>query len=123
MSKKSNVSTITRTTATSTRSISKRVADLVEDYLPEVIDRVVEVSNQSVLAINIAIKPAGRTEATKDPQVSISVKPKFGEEVVSFKARLTGEGDDAQLSLIGEMLESDAADDAAEGADDEAATG
>lgn len=117
---KSKVSTIT--TATSTKAIADRVGELVKDYLPEVIDRVVEVSRQSSLSVNVTIKPAGRTEATKDPQVSISVTPKYGEEVISFKARLSGEGDDAQLSLIGEMLEADFGDDDAAGAE-EAATG
>lgn len=121
---RSKISTLTRTTATSTKAVAQRAADLIVDYLPEVIDRVIEVQRQSSLQVNITIKPAGRTEATKDPQVSISAKPQWGEEVVTFKARLSGEGDDAQLSLIGEMLAADEADEEeAELAGDEAATG
>lgn len=91
---------LTRTTATSARAIGKRVADIVEDYLPEIIDRVVEVDRGSSLAINVVVKPAGRTEATKDPEVLITATPKYGAEAIAIKARITGEGDDAQLTLI-----------------------
>lgn len=104
----SNVRQITRNTATSTRAISKRVADLVESYLPAVIGRVVEVDHASSLQIRISVRPAGRTDATKDPEVIITARPDYGEEVVRLKARLTGEGDDAQLSLIQEMITGEA---------------
>ena len=102
-----NVRQLTRNTKTSTAAVAKRVADLVEDYLPDVIDRVVEVDKSSSLVINVVVKPAGRTEATKDPEVIITAAPKYGEEVVRLKARLTGEGDSAQLSLIQEMIAAD----------------
>jgi len=36
--------------------------------------------------------------------VIIKAKPDYGDEVVIIRARLTGEGDDAQLSLISELL-------------------
>lgn len=101
----SKVQQLTRTTATSTASVAKRAAALVVDYLPDVIARVTEVNKQSSLAINIHVRPAGRTEATKDPVVIIKAKPDYGDEVITLKARLTGEGDDAQLSLIQEMIE------------------
>jgi len=92
------VKTLTRTTATSAKAIGARVADVIEDYLPEIIDRVVEVDRGSSLAVNIIVKPAGRTEAAKDPEVVITCTPKYGAEAITIKARITGEGDDAQLS-------------------------
>lgn len=121
----SNVRQITRNTATSTRAIAKRAADLVEAYLPSVIGRVVEVDHASSLQIRISIRPAGRTDATKDPEVIITAKPDYGEEVVRLKARLTGEADDAQLSLIQEMIASEAEfeDDQTGETGDAAATG
>ena len=122
----SNVRQITRNTATSTRAIAKRAADLVEVYLPAVIGRVVEVDHASSLQIRISVRPAGRTDATKDPEVIITAKPDYGEEVVRLKARLTGEAEDAQLSLIQEMIagEVDFEDDkTGEAGEDAAATG
>lgn len=98
------VKTLTRTTATSAKAIGSRVAACVEDYLPEIIDRVVEVDRGSSLAINIIVKPAGRTEAAKDPEVVITCTPKYGAEAITIKARITGEGDDAQLSLIQDFV-------------------
>ncbi len=95
---------LTRNTKTSTAAVSKRAADLIVDYLPSVIARVCEVDKASSLTITISVRPAGRTEATKDPEVIIKAKPDYGDEVVTLKARLTGEGDDAQLSLISELI-------------------
>ena len=71
------------------------------------------------------MRPAGRTDATKDPEVIITAKPDYGEEVVRLKARLTGEADDAQLSLIQEMIagEVDFEDDETGESGDAAATG
>lgn len=108
------VQSLTRTTKTSTEAVAKRVAALVVDYLPSIINRVVDVDGASSLHITVRVKPAGRTDATKDPEVSIKARPDYGEEVVILKARLTGEGDDAQLSLIQEMIagEEEFADDA-----------
>ncbi len=95
---------LTRNTKTSTDAVAKQAAALIVDYLPEIIRRVVAVDHTSSLQITIKVKPAGRTEAAKDPEVSITAKPDYGAEVVTFKARLTGEGDDAQLTLISEMV-------------------
>ena len=100
---------LTRNTKTSTAAVAKRAADLVVDYLPSVIARVVEVDKVSSFTVFIQVKPAGRTEATKDPEVIIKGKPDYGEEVIILKARLSGEGDDAQLSLIHELVEGEAA--------------
>jgi len=100
---------LTRNTKTSTAAVAKRAADLIVDYLPSVIARVCEVDKASSLAINISVRPAGRTEATKDPEVIIKAKPDYGDEVVIIRARLTGEGDSAQLSLISELLPSEQA--------------
>ena len=102
-----NVQTLTRNTKTSTAAVAKRAAELIEEYLPSIIRRVVEVDKQSSLAISIYVRPAGRTESTKDPEVIIKAKPDYGDEVVTLKARLTGEGDDAQLSLISELVQSE----------------
>ena len=98
------VQAMTRNTKTSTEAIAKKAAELIGDYLPRIIARVTEVDKQSSLAINIYVRPAGRTEATKDPEVVIKAKPDYGDEVITLKARLTGEGDDAQLSLIHELV-------------------
>lgn len=121
------VKTLTRNTRTSTASIAKRAAELVEEYLPDVIRRVVDVDKASALNIKVSVRPAGRTEATKDPEVYITAKPEYGEEVVRLKARLTGEGDDAQLSLIAELMQGEVGfedDNTGEtGEDLEAATG
>lgn len=99
-----SVRQLTRNTKTSSAAVAKRAAELVEQYLPDIIRRVVAVDNASSLQITIKVKPAGRTEAAKDPEVSITAKPDYGAEVVTFKARLTGEGDDAQLTLISAMV-------------------
>ena len=99
---------LTRNTKTSTAAVAKRAADLIVDYLPSVIARVCEVDKASSLSIHISVRPAGRTEATKDPEVIIKAKPDYGDEVVIIRARLTGEGDDAQLSLISELLPEEA---------------
>ena len=96
---------LTRTTKTSTAAVAKHAADLIVDYLPSIIARVVEVDRVSSLTVFIQVKPAGRTEATKDPEVIIRAKPDYGDEVVIIKARLTGTVDDAQLSLIQELVE------------------
>ena len=98
------VQSLTRTTKTSTEAVAKRAAALVVDYLPSIIERVVEVDRASSLTVFIQVKPAGRTEATRDPEVVIKAKPDYGDEVVTLKARLTGEGEDVQLSLIQEMI-------------------
>lgn len=121
----SNVRQITRNTATSTRAIAKRAGDLVERYLPAIIGRVVEIDHASSLQIRISVRPAGRTDATRDPEVIISAKPDYGEEVIRLKARLTGEADDAQLSLIQEMIagEAEFEDDETGETGDAAATG
>ena len=98
------VRSLTRNTKTSTDAVAKRAGDLIVDYLPSIIQRVVEVDKASSLTIFIQIKPAGRTEAAKDPEVIIKAKPDYGDEVITLKARLTGEGDGAQLSLIQELI-------------------
>ncbi len=102
-----NVQTLTRNTKTSTAAVAKKAAELIAEYLPSIIRRVVEVDKQSSLSISIYVRPAGRTESTKDPEVIIKAKPDYGDEVVTLKARLTGEGDDAQLSLISELVQSE----------------
>ena len=106
----SKVKTLTRTTATSTAAVAKRAAALVADYLPAIIGRVTEVDRASSLAITIYIRPAGRTESTKDPVVIIKAKPDYGDEVITLQARLTGSGDDAQLTLIENMIDADVAE-------------
>lgn len=118
-----SVQTLTRNTRTSTAAVAKRVADLVVDYLPSVISRVAEVDGGSSLSIRIYVRPAGRTESTKDPEVIIKAKPDYGDEVITLKARLTGEGDDAQLSLISELMPGEAAFADDETGEPEAATG
>ncbi len=100
---------LTRNTKTSTAAVAKRAAALIVDYLPSIIARVCEVDKVSSLSIQISVRPAGRTDATKDPEVIIKAKPDYGDEVVTLKARLTGEGDGAQLSLISELLAGDSA--------------
>ncbi len=100
---------LTRNTKTSTAAVAKRAAALIVDYLPSIIARVCEVDKVSSLSIQISVRPAGRTDATKDPEVIIKAKPDYGDEVVTLKARLTGEGDGAQLSLISELLPGDSA--------------
>lgn len=104
----SRVTALTRNTRTSTEALAKRTAQLVVENLPDVIQRVVETKNASALKLTLKVNPPGRTEATKDPEISIRCKPDFGDEVVTLKARLTGEGDDAQLSLISELLPEEA---------------
>ena len=117
--------TLTRNTKTSTAAVAKRAAELIEEYLPSIIRRVVDVDKQSSLSISIYVRPAGRTESTKDPEVIIKAKPDYGDEIVTLKARLTGEGDDAQLSLISEMVQSEMPVDAGDigGEEEKAATG
>ncbi len=95
---------MTRNTKTSCAAIAKRAEGLVIGNLPDIIRRVIDVERASKLLLTITVKPAGRTEATKDPDITVSCKPDYGAEVVTFKARLTGEGDGAQLSLISELL-------------------
>ena len=116
-----SVKTLTRTTATSTAAVAKRAAALVVDYLPGVIGRVTEVDRASSLSITIYVRPAGRTEATKDPVVIIKAKPDYGDEVITLQARLTGEGDDAQLTLIENMIDADEPVAAPDFGDDEVA--
>lgn len=118
-----SVQTLTRTTATSTKAIAGRAADIVLEKLPDLIRHVAEVDKASTLKINIAIKPAGRTQATKDPEVLLTYKPDYGEESVVFKARLTGEGNDTQLSLIQELVQGEVGFSDDETGETEAATG
>ncbi|MCP4871615.1 MAG: hypothetical protein GY898_23140 [Proteobacteria bacterium] len=119
------VTTMTRNTRTSTEALAKRTADLVVENLPDVIRRVVDTNNASALKLTLKVNPPGRTEATKDPEISIRCKPDFGDEIVTLKARLTGEGDDAQLSLISELSPEEVGfqDDQTGESGEEAATG
>lgn len=118
-----NVQILTRNTTTSTEAIAKRAADAIREKLPELIRHVATVDKASALRLNVAIKPAGRTQATKDPEVLLTYKPDYGEECVVFKARLTGEGDDAQLSLISELVQGEVEFEEDQPKEKEAATG
>lgn len=120
----SNVKVLTRKTETSIEATAKRAARLIVDEAPAVVRRMFDTDEASGLTIKITFKPSGRTEAAKDPEVVITSKPDFGKETIKISARMTGEGDDAQLTLIQALDDSDLDTEADESEEaDEAAAG